>query len=210
MPGADWMTGQLRHIAWIYSIYLTVEGQLPDCHAILCPAPAAQENQKAETGLSRAEIDTFFAALNREYENLDNEFRKRVCLRDCVMMELLFYHGIEISELLRLEISDYSLKTGILTIRGKRGKERSEYLFSRELRCKIECWIGEHGYFERENEYHNVLFLSKIGKPLSMKMVILVFEKYKVMAGIKKESTPKDLKCSMKRYAREIMMERCS
>ena len=32
-----------------------------------------------------------------------------------------------------------------------------------------------------------------------MKMVILVFEKYKVMAGIKKESTPKDLKCSMKR-----------
>ena len=150
MPGADWMTGQLRHIAWIYSIYLTVEGQLPDCHAILCLAPAAQENQKAETGLSRAEIDTFFAALNSEYENLDNEFRKRVCLRDCVMMELLFYHGIEISELLRLEISDYSLKTGILTIRGKRGKERSEYLFSRELRCKIECWIGEHGYFERE------------------------------------------------------------
>ena len=74
----------------------------------------------------------------------------------------------------------------------------------------MEQWIGEHGYFEKSNEYDNVLFLSKIGKPLSMKMVILVFEKYKVMAGIEKESTPKDLKRSMKRYAREMVVERCS
>lgn len=149
-------------------------------------------------------------ALNREYENLDNEFRRRVCLRDSVMMELLFYHGIEISELLRLEVSDYNIKSGVLTIRGKRDKERAEYLFSRELRRKMEQWIGEHGYFEKNNEFHNVLFLSKIGKPLSMKMVILVFDKYRVMAGIEKESTPKDLKCSMKRYAREMVVERCS
>ena len=74
----------------------------------------------------------------------------------------------------------------------------------------MERWIGEHGYFERDNEFHNVLFLSKIGKPLSMKMVILVFDKYKDIAGIEKESTPKDLKRSMKRYAREMMVERCS
>lgn len=74
----------------------------------------------------------------------------------------------------------------------------------------MERWIGEHGYFERDNEFHNVLFLSKIGKPLSMKMVILVFDKYKDIAGIEKESTPKDLKRSMKRYAREMVVERCS
>ena len=156
------------------------------------------------------EVDSFFMALNREYENLDNEFRRRVCLRDSVMMELLFYHGMEISELLRLEVSDYNLKTGVLNIRGKREKERAEYLFSRELRQKMERWIGEHDYFERDNEFRNVLFLSKIGKPLSMKMVILVFDKYKGIAGIEKESTPKDLKRSMKRYAKEMMVERCS
>lgn len=74
----------------------------------------------------------------------------------------------------------------------------------------MERWIGEHDYFERDNEFRNVLFLSKIGKPLSMKMVILVFDKYKGIAGIEKESTPKDLKRSMKRYAKEMMVERCS
>lgn len=192
-----------------YLNYLAAEGHLSDCRGIMCPACVNQEEQKADTGLSRNEIDTFFMALNNEYENLDNAFRKRVCLRDCVMMELLFYHGIEISELLQLEVSDYNIKSGTLTIQGKRGKVRSEYLFSRELRHKMEQWIGEHGYFERESEYHNVMFLSKIGKPLSMKMVILVFDKYRKMAGIEKKSTPKDLKRSMRRYAREIVMERC-
>lgn len=193
-----------------YLEYLEGQGHLPGYRPISCPKAVNREDDKGDNELSRAEVDSLFMALNREYENLDNEFRRRVCLRDSVMMELLFYHGIEISELLRLEVSDYNLKTGVLTIRGKRDKERAEYLFSRELRRKMEQWIGEHGYFEKNNEFHNVLFLSKIGKPLSMKMVILVFDKYRVMAGIEKESTPKDLKCSMKRYAREMVVERCS
>ncbi len=193
-----------------YLEYLEGQGHLPGYRPISCPKAVNREDDKGDNELSRAEVDSFFMALNREYENLDNEFRRRVCLRDSVMMELLFYHGIEISELLRLEVSDYNIKSGVLTIRGKRDKERAEYLFSRELRRKIEQWIGEHGYFEKNNEFHNVLFLSKIGKPLSMKMVILVFDKYRVMAGIEKESTPKDLKCSMKRYAREMVVERCS
>ncbi|MCI9634960.1 MAG: tyrosine-type recombinase/integrase [Hungatella sp.] len=193
-----------------YLEYLDGQGHLPGYRPISCPKAVNREDDKGDNELSRAEVDSFFMALNREYENLDNEFRRRVCLRDSVMMELLFYHGIEISELLRLEVSDYNIKSGVLTIRGKRDKERAEYLFSRELRRKMEQWIGEHGYFEKNNEFHNVLFLSKIGKPLSMKMVILVFDKYRVMAGIEKESTPKDLKCSMKRYAREMVVERCS
>lgn len=193
-----------------YLEYLEGQGHLPGYRPISCPKAVNREDDKGDNELSRAEVDSFFMALNREYENLDNEFRRRVCLRDSVMMELLFYHGIEISELLRLEVSDYNIKSGVLTIRGKRDKERAEYLFSRELRRKMEQWIGEHGYFEKNNEFHNVLFLSKIGKPLSMKMVILVFDKYRVMAGIEKESTPKDLKCSMKRYAREMVVERCS
>ena len=36
-----------------------------------------------------------------------------------------------------------------------------------------------------------------------------VFDKYRVMAGIERECSPKDLKRSMKRYAAELMMEWC-
>lgn len=223
--------------------------------------------------LSKAEVDRFFVALEREYKELDSNFRKRVCLRDWVMMELLFYHGLEVSEILRLELADYDGKTGMLWVRRKRqteddrvsdgdrdgndpgetirdrekndpnetirdrkgndpwgnagdedrdrerdaggnrgrrrDKERSVRIFSRELRERLELWIREHGYFERVEGYRDVMFLSKLGKPLSMKMVISIFDKYRIMAGIGRECTPKDLKRSMERYARELMMERC-
>ncbi len=43
-----------------------------------------------------------------------------------------------------------------------------------------------------------------------MKMVISIFDKYRIMAGIERECKPKDLKRSMERYARELMVERCS
>ena len=53
------------------------------------------------------------------------------------------------------------------------------------------------------------MFLSKLGRPLSMKMVILIFEKYRMLAGIEKEFTPKDLKNSLERYGIELAMEQC-
>lgn len=167
------------------------------------------EKSAANSYLSKKEIDRFFQAIDQEYSQLDSDFRKRVCLRDQVMMKLLFYHGIEVSELLRLEVLDYDRKTGILTVRRKREKKYSAYVFSKELRDQMLQWLGEHECFEREISYHNRMFLSKYGKPLSMKMVINIFEKYRVMAGIEKECTPKDLKNGFGRYAEEVVRERC-
>ena len=41
-----------------------------------------------------------------------------------------------------------------------------------------------------------------------MKMVILIFEKYRKLAGIEKEFTPKDLKNSLGKYGRELVEEK--
>lgn len=148
--------------------------------------------------------------MEREYEELDSEFRRRICLRDLVMMELLFYHKIEISELLRLEASDYDLKTGVLTIRRKRSRDSQVYLFSKKLRKRMEQWLIERERIRSDGEQCERMFLSKFGKTLSMKMIIKIFDKYREMAGIKKEFTPKDLKEScMKQYARDLVMEMC-
>jgi integrase/recombinase XerC/integrase/recombinase XerD len=165
--------------------------------------------ERAAHVLSKAEIDAFLYALNREYDNLDSDFRKLICLRDTVMMKLLFYHQIEVSELLRLEVSDYNRRTGILTVRKKRGKSDCIFLFSKVLRGQMENLLDDHDYFEQGNAYHNCMFLSKLGKPLSMKMVINIFEKYRVRAGIEKEFTPKDLKNSIRQYGVELVMEQC-
>lgn len=168
-----------------------------------------EQSSRDKNLLSKKESDAFFAAMNREYEELDSEFRKRVCLRDMVMMELLFCHKIEISELLRLEVSDYDQKTGILVIRRKRGQNSYVYLFSQELRRKMGRWLEERERMSGEGENCGNMFVSKLGKPLSMKMVIKIFDKYREMAGIEKGFTPRDLKENcMKQYARDLVMER--
>lgn len=192
-----------------YLSYLAGHGIIARRRA-LRSARRVNEEPKDKGLLSKGETDAFFMAMNREYEELDSEFRKRICLRDMVMMELLFYHKIEISELLRLDVADYDRETGMLTIRRKRGEDSQVYLFSQELRRKMKEWLAEREEFQRDGECAGRMFLSKFGKPLSMKMVIKIFDKYREMAGIEKEFTPKDLKENcMKQYARELVMERC-
>lgn len=202
-----------------YLAYLVRQGVLPACRPLKMNSPetsdneAGQQHGRSEAGagnpLSKQEVDALFRALNREYEDLDSQFRKRVCLRDLVMLKLLFFHRVEISQLLQLKVSDYDPKTGTLVLGRKRGKETSVYVFSKALREEMERWLWERAYFERPNGYEDCLFLSKLGKPLSMKMVINVVDKYRKLAGIEKEITPKDLKKSMEQYARELVMEWC-
>jgi integrase/recombinase XerD len=160
-----------------------------------------------DTLLTKWEVEAFFRAIDREYEDLDSDFRRRICLRDQVMMKLLFYHGLDISELLQLELSDYNRKTATLVIHRKRQEDYSVYLFSRVLQQQMEQWLSEHVYFEHGGMYHNRMFLSKLGKPLSMKMVINIFDKYRELAGIEKVCKPKDLKNSLGRYAEEVVRE---
>lgn len=204
-----------------YLTYLEKEGAISGGRSLRTvqrykPEPSEQETGIQESRpsralLSRKEADAFFEAMSREYDQLNSEFRRRVCLRDRIMMELLFYHKIEISELLRIEVPDYDQKTGCLTIRRKRGRNYSIRLFSQELQRKLGMWLEEREHFRREGEYWDRMFLSKLGKPLSMEMMIQIFDKYRRLAGIEKELTPKDLKeSSMKQYAKELVMERCS
>ena len=203
-----------------YASYLKAQGILPDGGeekaGTVCKIAAGtsasgivEKPSGDDMTLSRQEVDALFQAMEREYETLDSDFRRRVCLRDQVMLKLLFYHGIEISELLALEITDYDKVQGILTIRGKRGKQRTIRIFSIDLRRQLVQWLDQQEYFQREEQYSSRMFLSKLGRPLSMKMVILIFDKYRVMAGIKKECTPKSLKSSMQRYGAELVMEWC-
>lgn len=193
--------------------YLVGEGVIEGCRPLKPVSwPSKRDKEAVSEGLLlRKDADALFRAMNREYEGLDSEFRRRVCLRDMTMMELLFYHKIEISQLLRIEVQDYDQGTGTLQIRRKRGDCSSIHLYSQELLRKMKLWLEERKAFCHEGEYDDRMFLSKYGRPLSMEMFIQIVEKYRKLAGIDKKLTPKDLKeSSMKQYAKELMMERCS
>lgn len=196
-----------------YLSYLAEQGVISGCRSL---KPVKSWGQKEKTAsfsqnfLSRKEADAFFAAMDKEYRGLNSEFRRRICLRDMVMMELLFYHKIEISELLRIEVPDYDREKGQLTVRRKKGSDYQLQLFSQGLQQRMEQWLEERSYFRREGEFKERMFLSKLGKPLSMEMLIQIFNKYRKLAGIEKEFTPRNLKeSSMKQCVRELMMERC-
>lgn len=198
-----------RHRVFRYYLaYLAKQGLVERYRPLkLREQPKQPKEISLDRYLTKKEIDRFFLAIQQEYEELDSEFRRRVCLRDQVMMELLFYHRLEVSELLRLEVSDYNRKTAVLTVPRKREKERTVYLFSKELQGRMAQWLDDHDYFEHDEMYQNRMFLSKLGKPLSMKMVVNIFEKYRVRAGIEKACTPKDLKNGLGRYAVEVVRE---
>lgn len=198
-----------RHRVFRYYLaYLAKQGLVERYRPLkLREQPKLPKEISLDRYLTKKEIDRFFLAIQQEYEELDSEFRRRVCLRDQVMMELLFYHRLEVSELLRLEVSDYNRKTAVLTVPRKREKERTVYLFSKELQGRMAQWLDDHDYFEHDEMYQNRMFLSKLGKPLSMKMVVNIFEKYRGRAGIEKACTPKDLKNGLGRYAVEVVRE---
>jgi len=196
-----------KHLVFGYYLsYLKNRGLIQNLRPL--QLPGQPEEAPVDAFLTKKEVDAFFRAIDREYEELDSDFRRRICLRDQVMMELLFYCGIEVSELLRLELSDYNRETATLLIRRKREKSRTVYLFSPGLQRQVNQWLLEHAYFEQVGPYKNRMFLSKLGKPLSMKMVINIFDKYRRLAGIEKECTPKDLKGGLGRYGEEMVRER--
>ena len=196
-----------KHLVFGYYLsYLKAEGVIKGNRELVLPKQLKKAS--VDTFLTKGEVDAFFQAIDREYTELDSDFRRRVCLRDQVMMKLLFYHRIEISELLRMEVLDYNRKTAVLAIRRKKEKGCSVYLYSRDLQKQMGQWLDEHGYFEHGGIYDSRMFLSKLGKPLSMKMVTNIFDKYRVLAGIEKECTPKDLKNSLGRYGEEMVRER--
>ena len=188
-----------------YLPYLKSQGIIRDFRPV--KLPEEPEKTVGDTILTKQEVDSFFQAIAKEYAKLDSDFRRRVCVRDQVMMGLLFYHRVEVSELLRMEVPDYDRKTATLRVRRKREKVQTVYLYSHGLQRQMNQWLDEHEYFEHWNMYHNRMFLSKLGKPLSMKMVTNIFDKYRVLAGIQKECTPKDLMNSLGRYGEELVRE---
>ncbi len=204
--GLRWSTISRKQKVFGYYLAYLVSRGIRKGRRPLKPVGHSRE-ASIDTLLTKKEVEAFFHAIDREYEDLDSDFRRRICLRDQVMMKLLFYHGMDISDLLQLELSDYNPKTATLVIHRKRQEDYSVHLFSRVLRQQMDQWLSEHLYFEQAGPYHNRMFLSKLGKPLSMKMVINIFDKYRIMAGIEKVCKPKDLKNSLGRYAEDVVRE---
>jgi len=102
--------------------------------------------------------------------------------RDRAILETLYSTGCRISELAGLRRGDVDREAGVVRLRGKGRKERLAVLGAPALgavRASAECWPQSDAVFANRN-----------GRPLSVRGVRRVVEKWARRAGIMKRVTP--------------------
>jgi len=115
-------------------------------------------------------------------------------LRDRAILEILYCCGLRNSELRKLAVSDLNLSDGWLVVReGKGNKDRvvplgkaAVYFLMLYLEKVRSRWI--------RNRKTDIVFLNRLGRPLSYDLLIAMVKKTARLAGIKRTITPHGLR----------------
>ena len=102
-------------------------------------------------------------------------------VRNAAMLELLYSCGLRVSECCELRFQDLSLEHKYLRVMGKGSKERLIPI-RQEIQEKPGC--------------RDFLFLSRLGRPLSRQMVLMVIKELAKEVGIQKSISPHTLRHS--------------
>ena len=94
-------------------------------------------------------------------------------IRNYALITLLFDTGCRISELLNLKLDDIQLDEKILTVRGKGGKGRVVPFGDRSLIFLVKYLNKRNKLFVKKG----VLFLTKFGDPLTLRMTNKIIER---------------------------------
>ena len=132
-------------------------------------------------------IEILLSTMYKQFYSSTTQHKKRTCLRDIAVIELLFATGIRISELCSLKIEDVNLQARSILIFGKGKKERLLH-------------IGNDDVFKILNEYYNEFYIeinlckhffaNTSGFPLSDQSVRRMIRKYSSLASIDMRITP--------------------
>lgn len=96
-------------------------------------------------------------------------------IRDRAILETLYSSGIRAGELATLRLGDLDLAGGMMTVLGKRRKERVAHLGSYAL-AAITAYLDARGELGRPT--HDCLFVNWQGGPLTTRSVQRIVEKY--------------------------------
>ena len=107
----------------------------------------------------------------KKYSN----WRKKIILRDIAVIETLFSTGLRISELCHLQSKYVNLKSGVLCIQGKGGKERYLQIGNNEVLSILNVYKK---CFEDEIKKHGYFFVNRYGDPLSEQSARGMIHKY--------------------------------
>lgn len=109
-------------------------------------------------------LEIIFQWLIYKLENANTEYKKRIALRNLVIIELLFSTGMRISELCHLKVEDINFQERLLKIFGKGSKERIIYIGNDDVMKLLKLLL-------KYNENSQYLFLNKSNNQLSEQTV---------------------------------------
>jgi site-specific recombinase XerD len=101
--------------------------------------------------------------------------------RDYAILQLFLQTGIRVAELTGLTLTDLDLSSGTMLINGKGRKQRSLYLEKKATQA-LRSYLAT-----RQHSLVQHVFLNYQGNHLSVRGVMDVVEKYRIIAGISKK-----------------------
>lgn len=110
-------------------------------------------------------------------------------IRDRSMLELLYATGMRISELLSLSTDSINLETGFLRCIGKGSKERIVPINSSAIKY-LKLYLNDAREKILNGRESKVLYLNRLGKPMTRQGFWKILKKYSKKAGITKKITP--------------------
>ena len=137
--------------------------------------------------ISEHNLEQFLQAMYEEQKQAQTAEKKKVCLKDIAVIELLFGTGMRISELCGLAAEDVNLVEGEILIHGKGRKERIVPIPDEELQALLTAYKTAWGPdISRTGRF----FVNRNGRPLNDQSVRNEIQKYAEKAGISQHITP--------------------
>lgn len=132
-------------------------------------------------------VESLLSTMYKQYAIAPTEYRKKTCLRDIAVIELLFSTGIRISELCSLKANDIDLFEETILIYGKGSKERRLQICNNSV---IQILSEYHSYYIDQITACNHFFVNPCGTPLSDQSVRRMLKKNTSLASINMHITP--------------------
>lgn len=152
---------------------------------------------KIKNRLSTEQIERFFEVILEDVKAesaQEQAFHKKLKYRDYIMVLVLAYTGIRISELVQLDTDDVHLsddETNLLVVVRKGGDEEVIPL-SDQLAVELKEYLEFRKSLKAlpERQHQNALFLSLQKKRINPKTVRQTLDKYRLRSGIDVKITP--------------------
>jgi integrase/recombinase XerD len=141
---------------------------------------------KLPTVLSVEEINAMLAAISVETPEGQ---------RNRAIVETLYSCGLRVSELIDLRISNIYAEEGYILVRGKGNKQRIVPIAESALH-EIELYKLHRNLMTIKPGAEDILFLNRMGSPISRIMIFNIIRRYCTEAGINKTISPHTLRHS--------------